>query len=236
LFSVKICFIFKLQTQIMKKLLLLGSLLITISATSQVFTPVTNDSTFYGVATDNDFYGDIPIGNDDGTNSSMYWEVDSVNLPAGWEFSVCDPNICYPIGTQNVEWSLPANGGYLNMHYYPNGQEGEGFVILRVNDSPNQNQIEYMTFRANATTSGIATSSLEEVSLYPNPANELINITGGSANTKFEMLDILGNKIKTGKLDINGNHKINTSSVLNGVYFIVLMEKGQKVTRKIIVH
>jgi hypothetical protein len=75
-----------------------------------------------------------------------------------------------------------------------------------------------------------------DLQIYPNPANELINITGGSANTKFEMLDILGNKIKTGKLDINGNHKINTSSVLNGVYFIVLMEKGQKVTRKIIVH
>lgn len=220
----------------MKSLLLLGSLIFTISGISQVFTPVTNDTTFFGEATESDFYGDIPLGNDDGASNSMYWEVDSVNLPSGWEFSVCDQNICYPIGTQNVQWNLPGNGGYLNMHFYPNGQDGEGLVVLKVNDSPNENQVEYLTFRANATSAGITDNSLDEVSLYPNPANDFINITGGSANVGFEMVDILGNKIKTGKLDVNGNQKIDISSVLNGVYFITFIEKGRKITRKIIVH
>lgn len=220
----------------MKRLLLLGSLIFTISGISQVFTPVTIDTTFFGEATDNDFYGDVPIDNDDGASNSMYWEVDSVNLPSNWEFSVCDQDICYPIGTQNIQWNLPDNGGYLNMHFYPNGEEGEGFVVLKVNDSPNENQVEYLTFRANATTNGITDNSLEKISLYPNPATDFINIADGSANTRFEMVDILGNKIKTGKLDLNGNHKINTSSVLNGVYFITFTEKSRKVTRKIIVH
>lgn len=220
----------------MKRLLLLGSLMFTISGISQVFTPVTNDSTFFGDATDSDFYGDIPIGNDDGVSDDMYWEVDSVNLPSSWEFSVCDQNVCYTKGTQNVEWILPGNGGYLNMHFYPNGQDGEGFVVLKVNDSPDENQTEYITFRGSAMTSGLTNNSLEKISLYPNPANEFVNITGGSANTKFEMVDILGNKIKTGKLDLNGNYKINTSSVLKGVYFITLIDNGQKITRKVIVH
>jgi hypothetical protein len=220
----------------MKRLLLIASLVFTVSGFTQVFSPVTTDTTLYGVATENDFYGDIPIANDNSTSSSMYWEVDSVNLPAGWEFSVCDQDICYPIGTQNVQWNLPGNGGYLNMHFYPNGQAGNGLVILKVNDSPGENQIEYLTFRANAaSTAGIDKNSLEEITLYPNPAVDVINITGGSADTQLEMLDILGNKVKSGRLDLNGNYKINTSSVLNGVYFVVFMEKGQKVTRKVIV-
>lgn len=220
----------------MKKLLLLGSLALTLNGISQEFTPATNDSTFYGESTDSDFYGDIPLENDNGASNSMYWEVDSVNLPTEWEFSVCDQDVCYPIGTQNVQWNLPGNGGYLNMHFYPNGQEGEGFVILKVNDSPAQNQTEYITFRGSALTSGLTNNSLENVSLYPNPATDFINIADGSASTKFEMVDILGNKIKAGKLDLNGNYKINTSSVLKGVYFITLVDNGQKVTRKVIVH
>jgi len=220
----------------MKRLLFLGSLIFTVSGFSQVFTPNTNDTTFFGDASDSDFYGDIPIVNDDGASNSMYWEVDSVNLPSNWEFSVCDQNICYPIGTQNVQWNLPDNGGYLNMHFYPNGQEGEGFVTLKVNDSPDQNQIEYMTFRANATSNGISENSLEEISLFPNPARDIVNISGGSINTNFEMVDILGKKITSGKLDSKGGYRINTSSMLNGVYFVIFTEKDRKVTRKIIVH
>lgn len=220
----------------MKRLLLLGSLMFTISGISQVFTPITNDTTFYGEATDSDFYGDIPIGNDDGASNSMYWEVDSVNLPTGWEFSVCDQNICYPKGTQNIQWNLPGSGGYLNMHFYPNGQDGEGLVVLKVNDSPNGNQVEYMTFRANATSTGITENTLENVSLYPNPARDIVNISGGSKNTNFEMVDILGKKIKTGKLDSEGSYRINTSSMLNGVYFVTFTEEGNKITRKIIIH
>lgn len=219
----------------MNKLLLLGSLLLTINCISQVFTPVTNDSTFFGQASQNDFFGDIPIANETDESTSMYWEVDSINLPSEWTFSICDHDICYPEGTESVEWNLPANGGYINIHFYPNGQEGEGVVTLKVNDLPDANQTEYMTFRGSAISSGTTESSLEKVSLYPNPASDFINISGGSANTSFEMLDILGKQIKTGKLDANGNFKINTSSVLNGVYFISFTEDGQNVTRKVVI-
>lgn len=219
----------------MKKFLLIGVLFIAANGISQVFTPVTNDSTYYGDASQNDFYGDVPITNDIQTSTPMYWEIESVNLPSNWEFSICDQDICYPEGTENVEWNLPANGGYINIHFYPNGQEGEGVVTLKVNDLPDANQTEYMTFRGSAISSGITESSLEKVSLYPNPASDFINITGGSANTSFEMLDILGKQIKTGKLDANGNLKINTNSVLNGVYFISFTEDGQNVTRKVVV-
>lgn len=220
----------------MKRLILLGSLIFTISGISQVFSPATIDTTYFGEATDNDFYGDIPIDNDDGTSNSMYWEVDSVNLPSNWEFSVCDQDICYPIGSQSIDWNLPNNGGYLNMHFYPNGQQGEGYVVLKVNDSPDQNQIEYLKFRANALSAGITDKSLEKVRLFPNPAREIVNITGGSKNTNFEMVDILGKQIKTGTLDSTGSYRINTSSMLNGVYFITFTEEGHKITRKIIIH
>ncbi|MEX2485885.1 MAG: T9SS type A sorting domain-containing protein [Brumimicrobium sp.] len=220
----------------MKKLLLLISSSLVFTGITQVFTPITNDSTFYGEASDSDFYGDIPLANDDGTSTSMYWEVDSVNLPSEWKFSVCDQDICYAIGTESVQWNLPSNGGYLNMHFYPEDQEGEGFVILKVNDSPDQNQTEYITFRGSAISSGVDNNSLEKILLYPNPARDYVNIQSGSPNTSYEMVNVLGKQVESGKLNQEGNFKINTSSMLNGVYFITFTEKNRKITKKLIVH
>lgn len=219
----------------MRKILLLTLISFGFNALSQEFEPATNDTTLYGVATESDFYGDIPLSNVNGASNSMYWEVDSVNLPSNWEFSVCDQDICYPIGTESVQWNLPGNGGYLNMHFYPNGQEGEGFVTLKVNDSPNENQTEYITFRGSALTSGVDNNSLDKVSIYPNPAVEYFKITGGSANTDYKLVNVLGKEVKSGKLNENGNLKVNTSSMLKGVYFITFTENNQKITRKIII-
>ena len=217
----------------MKRLLLIGSLFFTVIGISQEFTPVTTDTTLYGDDTDNDFYGDIPIANDNGASNSMYWEVDSVNLPAGWEFSVCDQTICYPIGTQNVQWNLPGNGGYLNMHFYPNGQAGNGLVILKVNDSPNENQIEYLTFRANAaSTAGINESSLEQITLYPNPATHMLIIKGDQLRTAT-IFDLNGRTELT--KDLNQSTSIDVSGLETGVYTIrIHTENGEHIQKLLI--
>ncbi|MDX1652712.1 MAG: T9SS type A sorting domain-containing protein [Brumimicrobium sp.] len=220
----------------MKKLLLLSALILTVSGISQVFTPITNDTTLYGSANQSDFYGDITIGNEVNATQSMYWEVDSTNVPANWEFSVCTPTVCYPTGTAGSSWNLSSNGGYLNVHFYPNGVVGEGFIILKVYDTPGSSQVEFLTFRGNTLSAAIKESNLENLSVYPNPATSVINLKGKTSNATYKMVDILGKEVKTGILSSGGKSQIDVSQLLTGIYFLTVQEGKNQITRKIIVN
>lgn len=64
--------------------------------------------------------------------------------------------------------------------------------------------------------------SLEEnnnlaISVYPNPAQNQLNVNVGNNNGKLVMFDALGQKVLTSK--VNGSAKVDVSSLNNGVYF-----------------
>lgn len=201
---------------------------------AQNFTPVTNDSTFYGESTDSDFYGYINVNNDLGTSQSLYWEVDSVNLPSQWQFSVCDQDICHPIGTVEANWTLPFSQGYLNMHFYPNDQEGEGFVIIRVYDSPDAEQVEYLTFRGNAISqAGIGVEAqVIALDVYPNPFSDKINVSGDIDRASYAIMDVQGKTVQKGIL--HNDSALNLAELNEGIYFIKIIQNGTLVTRKVI--
>lgn len=200
---------------------------------SQNFTPVTNDSTFYGSSMDSDFYGYIDIDNDQGVSQSMYWEVETVDLPSQWEFSVCDQDICYPIGTNGVEWSLPFLQGYLNMHFYPNNQEGEGFVTLRVYDYPNADQQELITFRGSALSQvGINEEIDAQIEVYPNPVTDKLKVTGNIDGLVFYISDIQGKIIEKGEL--SSDSELDFSNLNEGIYFLNVIGEEYTFTKKIV--
>ena len=60
------------------------------------------------------------------------------------------------------------------------------------------------------------------IDVYPNPADDFINIiTNGTgiAYTQFEIYDILGKQVHSGNLNENQNTKINVSFLKKGTYF-----------------
>ncbi len=59
-------------------------------------------------------------------------------------------------------------------------------------------------------------SAKEEVALFPNPANDYIQITG-SGKGSYIICDVLGKVVKTGKLS---NNNIDISELNNGLYLI----------------
>ncbi|MGK7389049.1 MAG: T9SS type A sorting domain-containing protein [Candidatus Cyclobacteriaceae bacterium M2_1C_046] len=74
----------------------------------------------------------------------------------------------------------------------------------------------------------------DEISIFPNPANDHINVELPFAYGKATILDISGRQIMekpiTGK-----NLKLNTSRIKNGAYVLVLEQDGRKVVKKFIV-
>ncbi|WP_417291073.1 T9SS type A sorting domain-containing protein [Corallibacter sp.] len=70
------------------------------------------------------------------------------------------------------------------------------------------------------TTTTLSTISFEEVkvTIYPNPSNDYIQITGLTGNEKYTLYNILGTEIKKGF--ISNNEQIDIRDFTNGLYFL----------------
>jgi len=77
---------------------------------------------------------------------------------------------------------------------------------------------------------GVEEVSLKSLNIYPNPSEDIINISGNFSELSFTIYDLLGKKIDQGKT-IN---TINISSLNNGVYLIEFSTGNKKTLRKII--
>jgi type IX secretion system substrate protein/carboxypeptidase family protein len=78
-------------------------------------------------------------------------------------------------------------------------------------------------------------SPVPEISIFPNPAKELITIESSSALLQITVLDIRG-KVKN-RIETEGEKslKINTSKFENGIYFIKIKTEEGELTEKIAV-
>lgn len=82
----------------------------------------------------------------------------------------------------------------------------------------------------------LSTKSFESISglsIYPNPAKTVLNITSNSFATKtVEIYNVLGTKVLA---DTVTNNTVNVASLANGVYVIKVTEEGKTATRKLVI-
>ena len=74
-------------------------------------------------------------------------------------------------------------------------------------------------------------SILPNISIYPNPANDILNIDIGIEllqNSSMKIINPLGQKIIEGKLE----KTVDISSLKNGIYFLQFFEEGKLITNK----
>jgi len=120
------------------------------------------------------------------------------------------------------------------------GKNSKYFIAqLEVDSNNNINSIQYLESAGNATAlKGIA-ADLAGMSVFPNPAVDQIavtfpNITG--AKTKAMVMDMSGRTLIESE-EVNGNRiVINTSSLNNGAYMVVLSNAAGKETSKLIIN
>ena len=79
-------------------------------------------------------------------------------------------------------------------------------------------------------TLAVADVKKNNISVYPNPAKDAINITNVSSKTKFEIYSISGQLVNQGTTD----GKVNVSKLGKGVYILSLESNGEKSQTKFI--
>lgn len=142
----------------------------------------------------------------------------------------------------NTTINLPIvlqEGGCHSFRIIDAGGNGSGSVVLY--DS--NNDVIYNSpgsYGAGSETSfisdgilGINSNVLEEVSLYPNPTNSILNINNAE-NANIEVYDVLGKLLYT-QTNISFNEQVNVSNFQTGTYFIKLSKENQVSTKRFIV-
>jgi len=85
---------------------------------------------------------------------------------------------------------------------------------------------------ANCSILGLESNILETASLYPNPAREVINISGSTIEIEeIRIFDSLGKQVFQQKG--NTSESINVSNLNNGLYFVRLTANNISVTKKL---
>ena len=90
---------------------------------------------------------------------------------------------------------------------------------------------EYVT--VSVGTVGIEEMDVNEFGIYPNPANNILNIDGGNAEFNYMMFNGMGQKVAEG--NATDNAQINVSGMAKGVYFIRLTTGTQVRVDKVVV-
>ncbi len=205
------------------------------SGFAQSFTEQTNDTTLFGSASMSDFYGDVDISNNTGSSVQMVWMLDTASLPGGWQFSMCDQSNCHPIGVTQDLWWLPGPGGYLNIHFYPNGNDGEGFVKLHVYDYNNPTDETWITFRGTTLSNGLVENSLEKVKAYPNPCINQTTISGIPIGSYYTITDLLGKEVANGATTTD-TQLVDLSNIRSGVYLLSVTSGNMRVSKRLVKH
>lgn len=146
------------------------------------------------------------------------------------------------IGTKTVE--LPSCSDDLTFEWVPGEWDAEcsftiyfGDSLLYTSSIEMTQEIEnneFLTYTLVCpNTTGIEVYEENNVQIYPNPADNYINIVAESINS-VSIFNSLGQVVET--INTNGNQVVvNTTKYNSGIYFVRVVANGTPITQKIIV-
>ena len=79
---------------------------------------------------------------------------------------------------------------------------------------------------------GVIENEDVKVSVYPNPANDVLNVVANANNYEYQLINCVGQVVLSG--NANGRTAINVND-LNGVYFLRIVADGEVIVRKVTV-
>jgi len=183
----------------------------------------------------------IYVVNNSGDSLDLTFDLvtNSMN-PTGWTTTLCTQALCMPTIPATAPLGNLADGeqGYLNLHAGFNGITGSGEMSFRVYETSNPSNADTIYFIYHVTSSvGVNEVASEiNVTAYPNPASELINIDGLENFTggQLSLFSVEGKLIHSESISTL-SHQINLTSFDSGTYTVLITDAvGNKTSRRFI--
>lgn len=178
---------------------------------------------------------------------SVQWRIISSNLPAAWmnTVGICDNFTCYGTAdiwpTQTKTSSYPAGEGVFDVTLDLSSFAPDGPYVMKVrlNNSAVTTDTfvqTYIVTRTPGTSSVASVKSSSNVSLYPNPATNSVNLVydAGADIRNIAVYNIIGKQVSLFRPTDNSSANLNIDNIPSGIYFVRLINsRGDVVsTRK----
>lgn len=142
---------------------------------------------------------------------------------------VQNPTSTTPLPTLiSQNWTLPAGCYVFTISdAYSDGIDYGGYVDLSTSTGQTiyHGETDIADYASKAfTTVVLATNEVKEkdsFAVYPNPANDVLNITKVSGKAKFEIYNAVGQLVKSGNID---NNQVRVSELVKGTYIITIKD------------
>lgn len=140
-------------------------------------------------------------------------------------------------------YRLPVNAQSNNIINWANEHSIENFwnlgIVVFLQDDKTKEVLQSQFVRVNMRTSANQTEMQQALSIFPNPADDMVNIMFNKAdNAEISIRNIQGQVIKQDVFNFNSGNSsylLNTSELPNGVYTVTINSDGTTVTQKIVV-
>lgn len=167
------------------------------------------------------------------TNIIFHWNPVAVQIPSGWDYSMCDKGTCYPgIPGGTMSPVSPGDSGFLGFNVIPNSLGGTSVVRIYVYADSFVNDGDTLTWIINSDfSSGLSNSNVPNMNFYPNPVKDILSFT--KKLRSVQVFDIMGRIVFNSKNEAWFD-SIDMSAMQPGIYTLKgLNEFNQPVTVKI---
>jgi hypothetical protein len=170
---------------------------------------------------------------------TLKWKKLSASVPPLWDASICDNSICNTtlVDSGKMNPVIPTTYGLLLVHITPHTNLGTAIIKYAVWDSANASLKDTLTYILTVNTFlGFAeTENKNTFSIYPNPANENININFTDYKThSISISNAVGEIIY--KKENSSNCTLPIQNWSNGVYTVSILTNKKIIhSKKIIV-
>ena len=118
-----------------------------------------------------------------------------------------------------------------------NGTGGNGGAPISPCEVSTYGEVEDYTINITASSASLLENDLSEITIYPNPSNDILNIDLSSANEVVQsifLVDITGKLIQTIDVLENTNISLNVSSLASGLYHVMISSASNSIVRQVV--
>lgn len=180
------------------------------------------------------------IFNNSGSTVTIRWTRVVEQKPQEWDVNFCDKNLCYLgiVASKTFEL-MNGDSGLLKPIFYPNEVPGMGvFRLYLQSETPGVTWADTTVYVAVATgVSGtVNIEHVTNVSVFPNPANDMLNVVTADANLlgQWRITDTAGkvwNRSDSANSPIAG--QISVANLPTGFYLLdALTSDGRHIATK----
>lgn len=110
-----------------------------------------------------------------------------------------------------------------------------GVFVIPYNGNNEQGTPVAVRFTSEGVIASLVDVDMASISVYPNPAKNVVSISAPAAIDRIEMMNVLGQKVYENATIGSENTTVNVSDLDNGTYFVRIFCGNKMMTKKLIV-